>query len=74
MSYLHLPHSKSDANTGCLELSGHILFAVSPSSHLTVLRTPNSLSLAPLTYLSWVLPFMYHKGFHLIIRFTRVLQ
>lgn len=72
MSYLHLPQSKSDANTGCLELSGYILFAVLPSlSHLTVLRSPNSLSLVLLTYLVLgAASFMYHKGFHLIIRFT----
>lgn len=49
MSYLHLPWGKSNASTGCLELSGYIVLAVF-ASHLTVLRALNSVSLVLLTY------------------------
>ena len=71
MSCLHLPQGKSDASPGCLELSGCVLFVVLPSfvSQLTVLKTFLCFrSLSRVLY--WVLAFMYHKVFHLIVRFN----
>ena len=71
MSCLHLPQGKSDASPGCLELSGYLLFCSLAIfvSQLTVLKTFLCLrSLSRVMY--WVLAFMYHEVFHLIIRFN----